>query len=763
MRNRSSLAAQLLLLVLCVVTGSSLAQPSSSHDLAFERLPTRWDEALPLGNAKLGTLVWKNGTALRFSLDQAELWDLRPMEGLRRPDVSFQWVKEQLLANNYKAVQQWGDAPYDREPAPSKIPGAALEWDSQAWGEVTEAKVNLLEAVATVAWASGVRLTTYVHATMPYGYFRFENLAEFTPELVAPRYAGSGNLTQGGPVEGDDLRRLGYEQGQVERQPQSLTYRQEGWGDFFYVVSVRWQQLAPATWEGVWSISAHLPDKTATRATLITQNALKLSSATLFKEHQQWWSTFWGKSSLRVPDQLLERQYYLDLYKWGSTARADAPPISLQAIWTADNGRIPPWKGDYHHDLNTQLSYWPAYTGNRLEEAMGYLNHLDENRETYEDYTQWYFNVGGLNVPGVTTLTGQEMGGWIQYSLSPTVSAWLAQHYYLHWRYSMDRTFLEERAYPWIRDVATFLEELTDEDAKGKRQLPLSSSPEIFDNSAKAWFRETTNYDLSLMRFVFAKAAELAKELDLTEEAENWQSLLDELPTYALSPKNELMIAPKFPYTASHRHLSHLMAIHPLGEIRWENGEKDRQIIKNSLAQLDKVGPSQWTGYSYAWQGNLKARAKDGQGAATALRTFAEAFCSTNSFHVNGDQSGTGKSSFTYRPFTLEGNFAFAAGVQEMLLQSYAGFIELFPAVPASWQEASFTSLRTEGAFLVSAQRKQGRLATATVEATEAGTALLKVPQTYQVKSRRGVTVGHNGDLLELKFTKGGRVELDFP
>jgi hypothetical protein len=265
------------------------------------------------------------------------------------------------------------------------------------------------------------------------------------------------------------------------------------------------------------------------------------------------------------------------------------------------------------------------------------------------------------------------------------------------------------------------------------------------------------------MRFVFAKAAELAKELDLTEEAENWQSLLEELPAYALSPKNELMLAPKFPYTASHRHLSHLMAIHPLGEIRWENGEKDQQIIKSSLAQLDKVGPSQWTGYSYAWQGNLKARAKDGQGAATALRTFAEAFCSTNSFHVNGDQSKTGKSSFTYRPFTLEGNFAFAAGVQEMLIQSYTGYIELFPAVPATWQEASFTSFRTEGAFLVSAQRKQGRLANAAVEATEAGTAQLKFSGAqYQVKSRRGVTVTRNGDFLELKFSKGGRVELDF-
>ena len=82
-----------------------------------------------------------------------------------------------------------------------------------------------------------------------------------------------------------------------------------------------------------------------------------------------------------------------------------------------------------------------------------------------------------------------------------------------------------------------------------------------------------------------------------------------------------------------------------------------------------------------------------GEGARSALYDFATAFCSTNSFHLNGDQTKSGKSSFTYRPFTLEGNFAFAAGIQEMLIQSYAGFIEVFPAVPESWTDLSFKQL----------------------------------------------------------------------
>ena len=104
----------------------------------------------------------------------------------------------------------------------------------------------------------------------------------------------------------------------------------------------------------------------------------------------------------------------------------------------------------------------------------------------------------------------------------------------------------------------------------------------------------------------------------------------------------------------------------------------------------------------------MYARAKDGDKAFETLKTFADCFCLPNSFHANGDQSGTGKSSFTYRPFTLEGNFAFAASVQEMLLQSYSGVIEVFPAIPKTWKNLSFKNLRAEGAFLISAEMKDG-------------------------------------------------------
>jgi len=274
--------------------------------------------------------------------------------------------------------------------------------------------------------------------------------------------------------------------------------------------------------------------------------------------HNAWWDEFWQKATIKLSDKLLEKQWYLEMYKLGAAARKDAPPISLQAVWTADNGRIPPWKGDFHHDLNTQLSYWPAYSGNHLDLEEGFIDWLWKYRETFERYTKSFYKTSGLNVPGVTTLTGEPMGGWIQYSFSPTVSAWLAHHFYLHWRYSMGQGFLAEKAHPWLKGVAIHLDELPVKDDKGFRKLPISSSPEVFNNSREAWFQNITNYDLALIRWTFEKAAELARELDKNDESEKWLNILSEWPALATDPEEGLMIAPNASLHQSHRHFSHI-------------------------------------------------------------------------------------------------------------------------------------------------------------------------------------------------------------
>lgn len=731
------------------------------YELTFNRLATTWDEAIPLGNGTVGALVWENNGKLRLSLDRADLWDLRPMENLDFENYGFDWVKEQWEKDTYRNVQDRYDVPYDQLPAPSKIPGAALEFDIKGLGEIASVKLNLETAMCEVTWKNGTILKTFVHATEPLGWYTFENInGDLNPSMIPPAYVSVKQDNANDPVTGQDLRRLNYEGGKVTQKDHMITYDQKGWDKFKFQVHTQWNPT-PKGIQGSWSISSQTSDPEKKEiATQLVSNALQEGMAPSLESHLAWWRSFWEKSNISVPDSLLQNQWYMEMYKLGSAARQGAPPISLQSVWTADNGKLPPWKRDFHHDLNTQLSYWPTYSGNHLDLEQGFIDWLVRYKPVFKKYTKDFYGTNGLNVPGVTTLKGEPMGGWIQYSFGPTVGAWLGQHLYLHWRYSMDRDFLKNEAYPWIREVAVHFDELSVLDANGKRKLPLSSSPEIHNNSREAWFDEMTNFDLALIKWTYSHAAELALELGLKEEADKWNTGLNEWPDYAVNEQG-LMFSPGLPYNESHRHFSHSMAIHPLGLIDPSHGEKDRDIIDRTIANLDATGSGQWVGYSFSWLGNLKARAFDGDGAAKALKDFASSFVLPNSFHVNGDQSGTGKSNFTYRPFTLEGNFAFAAGLQEMLVQSHTGTVHLFPAIPSDWKNVGFSNLRTEGAFLFSAQKQHGKLKWVKIFSEKGRELRLKNPfPNKEISIEDGITLTWEGDILILQTRPGQEIWL---
>jgi alpha-L-fucosidase 2 len=749
MKNDVLLLIFLLGLSACQQSQSqrNLAPQPSPHDLVFDELASSWDEGIPLGNGMMGVLVWEKDGRLRLALDRADLWDLRPMANVYREGYNYDWVQEKWNENNYKEVQKAFDEPYDQAAGPSKIPVAALEMAIGNLGPLESARLYTHHGLCQILWDNGSSMEIFMDPEQALGWFRIWNADPgMEIKLVPPPYtlesdASGRNMVTGG----QDLRRLGYPAGELVNEAANLGYKQEGWNGFSYQVHCELERENKVI-TGRWSISAHFPDQEAQPSAAAY---LDMTGKSSYEESRMellnWWEAYWSRSAVSLPDPVLEKQWYLEMYKFGAAARKGAPPISLQAVWTADNGLLPPWKGDFHHDLNTQLSYWPAYAGNQLDLEEGFLDWLWGIRDEGRKFTRWFYEAEGLNIPGVTTLTGVPMGGWIQYSFGPTVSAWLGQHFYLHWMYSQDEAFLEERAYPWIKEVAVFLDQIAVQDQKGLRKLPLSSSPEIYDNRREAWFEETTNYDLSLIRFTYHAAARMANSLGLTEEAEQWQATLSQWPDMAVDPESGLMFAPGFPYHESHRHFSHLMAFHPLGMLDVSQGPEQEEIIRNTLRNMEKQGPDWWTGYSYSWMGNLYARALEGDKAAEALKDFATCFTLPSSFHVNGDQSGTGKSKMTYRPFTLEGNFAFASGIHEMLLQSHTGIVRIFPAIPDSWEDVSFSTLRTEGAFLVSATRVKGECTQVKIMAEKGGILRLADP----------FSDGPDPEILEITMEKG--------
>jgi len=708
-----------------ILSISVFSQPKPQHNLKFDSLAKRWDEAIPLGNGWLGALIWQKGDRLRLSLDRVDLWDDRPMPEIHK--LKFKWVVEKVKLNQYDSVQKIGDEPYEKYPAPTKIPGAAFEFDLKKLGKVVSNELDIKNGLSVIKFDNGIIFNNYIHAVNQVGYFGIENIREeMIPELMIPNYNSGEPGSIGNSVAGQGLQKLGYKKGTVVKTKNSIRYHQPTWDNNYYEVLVQWFVLPGNRIIGQWTISNN-------KLAALPKPNFKLKEPTNWPTHEKWWNDYWNRSSVSIPDSILERQYYLEMYKFGCVARGNTPPISLQAIWTADNGNLPPWKGDFHHDLNTQLSYWPGYAGNHLDLTASYTNWLWKVRDENKRWTKQYFETGGLNVPGVTTISGKPMGGWIQYSMSPTTALWLAQHFYWQWKYSMNPKFFKEKAFPYIEDVTSFVISLPFLKMYQPENI-ISSSPEYFDNSIKAWFRDFTNYDLALVRHQLrTQIAVMVYGKDYGKGTYFMKVVLDSLGYYDIN-ETGLTVAPGQNLDESHRHLSPYMAIHPLGLLNVEDA-KEKDIIDKSLRWIEKKGTRSWCGYSFSWMGCMYARAKEGDNAADMLKKFATNFVSPNSFHLNGDQKGGQYSNFTYRPFTLEGNFAFAQGIHEMLVQSHKEFIEIFPAVPKDWHNISFKTLRTEGAFLISAKKENGVVTEMTIKSEAGGALFVKLPfPTWLVK-----------------------------
>jgi len=392
---------------------------------------------------------------------------------------------------------------------------------------------------------------------------------------------------------------------------------------------------------------------------------------------------------------------------------------------------------------------------------------LWNKRKVFQDFAKDFYGTGGLACPGVMSYSGQPLGGWGQYSMSPTMSAWSAHLFYLHWLYTADEKFLREKAYPWCSGVGECMLGLLKPDEKGILKLPLSSSPEFFDNSPKAWLKPNSNYDLMCLKMLFLSLNEMATACNRNAEAKKWSEAALALGDFNTKADGTLQLDAVTELSESHRHLSNIIGLYPFNLVTAEGGEKDAQIISSSLKKWDSLGTSQWCGYTFSWMSCLQARVGNAAAAIKDLDIFVKAFVLRNGFHANGDQTKSGYSDFTYRPFTLEGNFLASQAVQEMLLQSWSptpgkintGIIRIFPATSKKWSNASFRDLRAEGGYKVSAIRKNNK--TIWFSITSAKTGIVRIKDNFNGEKPKWnlPNVRKQGNVYQVNLAKGQVLE----
>lgn len=672
--------------------------PKPYCDLHFKHTISRWDEAIPLGNGSLGALVWGPASSLRLSLDRADLWDTTPFPGISEPEFTYATMVRMARAGQEAEIRRIFDAPYNH-PTPCKLPAGALILHLPS-DRAVESRLSLTTATAALK-TGDIKLEIFLHAEENVGICRV-NLPHLEFQIENPQYGTAENRD----APPGSLKSLSYPAAEYGAGDGAMWFIQRTAGDTAYGVFASACSASDSTLLTFTVGSTRDGADWRERALDRLRFTLARSYSRTHGSHKQWWKRFWSRSSLTLPDKNLERNWYLTNYFLASCSRKGGFPMALQGVWTADDGNLPPWKGDYHHDLNTQLSYSHYCKANHMEEGESFVDYLWAMADCGRRFAKDFYGTDGLCMPAVMSIDGQPLGGWGMYALSPTNQIWLCQIMERHARYTADKTFWKERALPYLTETATCIAALLEE-RDGQLYLPISSSPEVHDDHIEAFLTPNSNYDLALMRWLFGR---------LSDESPRWRDIYEKLPQLALTETGVLKLSPDETLEESHRHHSNLMAICPLGLID-DQMEAGRRIVEANLLDLERRGPGLWCGYSYAWAAELYAMAHNGNAALRALQIFWKDFCSPNGFHLNGDYRHYGSSMIHYRPFTLEGNMEAAHALQEMLLQCKDGNIEAFPALPEEWrdQKVSFTNFRAEGGKLVTATYDKG-IVTMTVE-----------------------------------------------
>lgn len=306
MTEPNRLMISLIVFLLVPVCGPLYAQPQAKHGLHYETPAEVWDEAMPLGNGLLGALVWGDGKPLKISLDRTDLWDLRPVPQFYTEDYSYkrmrQWVKEGRI----KDLHRLYDDPYGN-PGPTKIPAGRIELT--VGDKVFEsASLDLAGAQATVDFKGKTRVRVFVHATQPVGVIQVQSDQPVNVELLPPPFAGKVTDEAGpGKISAGDLASLRYK-APIESSGENWRgYLQEGWGGFKFVVAIAWETKADK-WLGVWSVAtSNESDEPLQTARENCMEAIRAGFDTLDAGHRKWWDSYWGKSSVRVPNPIIER------------------------------------------------------------------------------------------------------------------------------------------------------------------------------------------------------------------------------------------------------------------------------------------------------------------------------------------------------------------------------------------------------------------------------------------------------------------------
>lgn len=755
---------------------SAVSGYGKDYKLWYDAPATVWEEALPLGNGRIGAMVYGNPTQEVYQLNEETLWSGYPQD-CNNPKAAevLPLVRKAVDEGDYvKASALWkanAQGPYTARYLP--LANLMLSQPTEKQSKNIYRDLNISNATATVTYeADGVKYRRTSFISYPdqvmvvkmeadkkqsvsldvrlNSLLRYQVKATAQNELLldgkAPSYVANRDYDPRQVIYHDQL-------GLKFKVKVKLLSKGGTYASSDSLLSIRNADevtllLSAAT--DFYQPEIKLNDCNRTYEELIDRhlkdyqplfNRVDISLGKSSSEKEKLPTSQRLKQFATAPNDngLLELYYQYGRYLMIASSRPGGLPANLQGIW---NHRVqPPWGSNYTTNINTEMNYWMTETANLPEcftPLSDFIRRLSVNgaqtaKINYGMDRGWlaHHNSDAWAQTAPTGGYDTDPKGSPRWSCWPLAGVWLCQHLWEHYAFGGDRQYLSQTAYPIMKGAAEFLLQWLQKDPEtGKWITNPSTSPEnrfryMDKNGQKqdAELSRSSGMDLGLAWDLLTNCIEASRILD-TDAA--FRSQLEEvranLQPFRIGSKGQLLewekefeeIDPK------HRHVSHLFALHPGRQIL---PERDTELANACRRTLELRGDG-GTGWAMAWKINFWARLHDGNHAFLMLKNGLKYVDATQESIKGG---GTYANLFdAHPPFQIDGNFGGTAGITEMLLQSHAGYIHLLPALPDNWQEGSIHGIRARGGFTIDMEWKKGKITRLSVTSHSGGTCRIR-------------------------------------